>query len=490
VNAIQAGVDWGALRGIQRKEGRPVQEKLGRVCWRDWRTDTFGHFASLPLEEAVQNAGGSANLSSYVEYWAEPVGILTPPRIDHLPAWNVRWVDNKGLVHRSSRMTLADAAAFAMTSVSDKYSPHLEHQSVVIPDPPVPVSGTKLLARIAELERVLASTQSRNLELASNLDGAENAIRLYQGHISDLTSKLVDANTRAEEHAKNKDIAREERNAAISNLAVEVDRRRKTEEALAKATNSYNWFVHWRRKDGSVHKSTCSYLFSDAAAQLSLWLANDGEFDYWMQPGGTEPALKNGNGPVRWRLHWREKKMAEFGASCFPAHASLGEAQRSQKLYERHSPDYDYWLQPEPAPVDPKVEPKSDAMYLVSFSRHIGHGSFGTILVNQSPESVREQLASVPISAGDVAIHISKQETPKPYEPKWKYEHTTGFYDGSGIATQFSRVDADSLLGKRYLWTAKYKDADQALTDASRWINMDAETRDKRLDELYAAQLK
>lgn len=118
--------------------------------------------------------------------------------------------------------------------------------------------------------------------------------------------------------------------------------------------NEQLWRGHWRNKDGRAFASTALAL-SDMLAWLSCYTLIYPECIHWLQPDGTEPALKNGKEAIRWRTWLRDDVNGTLGSGA--TFDTREAAQLNADSCTRAFPSATYWIQPELAKA--KAEPKA-----------------------------------------------------------------------------------------------------------------------------------
>lgn len=135
--------------------------------------------------------------------------------------------------------------------------------------------------------------------------------------------------------------------------------------ALKTGTGAIRWRIHWRNKASGVcsESGIPEYSMESGLAKIASWQPSHEENVYWIQPDGTEPALKAGTEPIVWRMHARYRIHGQHVADyCLYASREHAEVRMAA-----HSTSYaDHWIQPEPsleAKTEPaKVEPKPSRM--------------------------------------------------------------------------------------------------------------------------------
>ncbi len=116
------------------------------------------------------------------------------------------------------------------------------------------------------------------------------------------------------------------------------------------------WRLHWRfNACGSIDNSLTPKSFDEAKSALSYCFSGAGSMCiHWLQPDGTEPALKPGTEPIVWRIHCRSKDDGEIWPTIL-WNKTLQEA--NDQLGRFATDDLDRWIQPELAPAQEKSKP-------------------------------------------------------------------------------------------------------------------------------------
>lgn len=120
--------------------------------------------------------------------------------------------------------------------------------------------------------------------------------------------------------------------------------------------NETKWRLHWRKADGSVEYSFTQNQ-QTIRETVDQWNKTRREAIHWLQPDGTEPALKQGTGAIRWRLYWLRPGESQPARAQY-TWSDRDEAQGGSDLWNEHIPETVHWIQPEPADaVAEKPEP-------------------------------------------------------------------------------------------------------------------------------------
>lgn len=123
------------------------------------------------------------------------------------------------------------------------------------------------------------------------------------------------------------------------------------------------WRMHWRRPDGEIDKLAFVNNFDTVKRCVAEWASARNGTTYWLQPDGTEPALKPGTEPVAWRVHYRNPRDlsgSEFSTTQ-PTVAEANAVLEIDRVYTDGT--LEYWVQPELAPAEEKPKPEPPKKY-------------------------------------------------------------------------------------------------------------------------------
>ena len=113
--------------------------------------------------------------------------------------------------------------------------------------------------------------------------------------------------------------------------------------------NETKWRGYFRQaKNGAVIQTEAANSFDESTKWLDLCRLLMPENDHWLQPDGTEPALKAGTGAIGWRVHYRcTDDLSNKERHYF---ADRDKAQERADSENAQRPRLIHWIQPEPNP--------------------------------------------------------------------------------------------------------------------------------------------
>ena len=312
--------------------------------------------------------------------------------------------------------------------------------------------------------------------------------------------------------------------------------------------NEKNWRIYLRDRKGNVGGGGCLFYFAQAVERCIEWDGQqhnrDSGVEHWIQPDGTEPALKTGAGAIQWRT-WHQDADLDFSPHRTLSVLLTKKAAQDNADYCNRATGHPatYWIQPElieQPMVEVPVENVPFTYYRVAetFGSPPGtiHHAFDSLdeagckrvvgalreanprgcywvsavqgvtvkpveakpdptwaihfekSANQSPDvhGGWQNLANAGTRAGRIAIENLGQwvrvveETPKPYERRWTFEGVFSWWSTGKHASMFTE-------GERYAWMPP-QNATDALKFATSLVACDPMMADATIDSIYAGQ--
>lgn len=222
------------------------------------------------------------------------------------------------------------------------------------------------------------------------------------------------------------------------------------------------WRLHWRDPDGLVSFWPHPMPAKETFASLPQYVASYKARTYWIQPDGTEPALKPGTEPVRWRVHYRNRCWTATQVAREDAtFNAMAEAQARADYEARRWPSLDHWIQPELADVA-KPEPKPATIPI--HYRFLETGETGTCLITPG-ELIRQ--GAIWKAAKDCGIEFLTEDEKREKDQVWRL-WSIRVEDGTRTKTPFcgtvkelaERIGTCTLCGTgSYVYSVEREDA-------------------------------
>lgn len=421
-----------------------MKEKLGRVCWRRKDGSDAGHHGSQPMACAERDRAilSSPHMRmSDVDYWVEPVGEPKPPETKKAETlWQIHYRRPDG------RLGMCDCG------LKDTYSRRLEILKWVTgfagndwtywlqpadSDPALKDGETDIRWRVHYRDREAGYRNNRTQTYATAKEASDFLARAPQDPSKDYWVQPEPAPVEAKKP-------------------------------------ELKWTTHYRKPNGDKWIGRTGLSLEDAKADVAMWNKEFTGDINWIQPAGTEPALKAGAGKIKWRVHWMLKTSGKSGTLNW-SHDSL-EAAKSYIGSDPAAGDYYHWAQPEAV-----EQPKQEAVCFPTI-KIVSPYSFAYHWANFKLDPRDFQANDLRATFGLPLIPAKPKEKPKPYERRWKYAGNAPFcVQGSPYGVTFVYVS-------RAVHVAAGNSAEAPEREMRRLLAMEPENADKELDSLYAAQ--